>query len=140
MQSHAPSGLICSKLVSVSGVSKVFNRGIISYSNDSKVQDLGVNEDTIKKYGAVSTQTAIEMAEGVKRIAGTDIGVSITGIAGPEGGTAEKPVGLMYMALAYKGNTVCKKLNLSGDRERIINVASLHVLDLIRRQIGGIEI
>lgn len=133
-------GLICSKLVSVSGVSKVFNRGIISYSNDSKVQDLGVNEDTIKKYGAVSTQTAIEMAEGVKRIAGTDIGVSITGIAGPEGGTAEKPVGLMYMALAYKGNTVCKKLNLSGDRERIINVASLHVLDLIRRQIGGIEI
>lgn len=133
-------GLICSKLVSVSGISKVFNRGIISYSNDSKIEDLGVNEDTIKKYGAVSSQTAIEMAEGVKNRAGSDIGVSVTGIAGPDGGTAEKPVGFMYIALSFNGNTVCKKLNLSGDRDRIINMASLHVLDLIRRQIGGIEI
>ena len=133
-------GLICSKLVSVSGISKAFNRGIVSYSNDSKIEDLGVNKDTIKNFGAVSKETAIEMAEGVQKLAGSDIGVSITGIAGPGGGTAKKPVGLMYIALAYKGNTVYKKLNLSGDRERIINVASLHTFDLIRRQIGGIEI
>jgi len=133
-------GLICSKLVSVSGISKAFNRGIVSYSNDSKIEDLGVNKDTIKNFGAVSKETAIEMAEGIQKLAGSDIGVSITGIAGPGGGTAKKPVGLMYIALAYKGNTVYKKLNLSGDRERIINVASLHTFDLIRRQIGGIEI
>ena len=133
-------GLICSKLVSVSGISKAFNRGIVSYSNDSKIEDLGVNKDTIKNFGAVSKETAIEMAEGVQKLAGSDIGVSITGIAGPGGGTAKKPVGLMYIALAHKGNTVYKKLNLSGDRERIINVASLHTFDLIRRQIGGIEI
>lgn len=133
-------GLICSKLVSVSGISKAFNRGVVSYSNDSKIEDLGVNKDTIKNFGAVSKETAIEMAEGIQKLAGSDIGVSITGIAGPGGGTAKKPVGLMYIALAYKGNTVSKKLNLSGDRERIINVASLHVFDLIRRQVGGIEI
>ncbi|HHX18779.1 MAG TPA: CinA family protein, partial [Clostridium sp.] len=120
--------------------SKAFNRGVVSYSNDSKIEDLGVNKDTIKNFGAVSKETAIEMAEGIQKLAGSDIGVSITGIAGPGGGTAKKPVGLMYIALAYKGNTVSKKLNLSGDRERIINVASLHVFDLIRRQVGGIEI
>ena len=133
-------GLICSKLVSVSGISKAFNRGIISYSNDSKIEELGVKEDTIKNYGAVSKETAIEMAEGIQKLAGSDIGVSITGIAGPGGGSARKPVGLMYIALTYKGDTVYKKLNLSGDRERIINMASLYTFDLIRRQIGGIEI
>lgn len=133
-------GLICSKLVSVSGVSKVFNRGIISYSNDSKIEELGVRENTIKNYGAVSKETVIEMAEGVQKLAGSDIGVSITGIAGPDGGTNVKPVGLIYIALTYGGNTVYKKLNLSGDRERIINMASLYTFDLIRRQIGGVKI
>ncbi|MDQ2086777.1 competence/damage-inducible protein A [Herbivorax sp. ANBcel31] len=133
-------GLICSKLVSVSGISAAFDRGIISYSNDSKIEDLGVNRDTIKKYGAVSRETAVEMADGIRKGSGSDIGVSITGIAGPGGGTDIKPVGLLYIALSYKDDTVCKKLNLSGDRERIINVASLHTFDLIRRQIGGVEI
>lgn len=130
-------GLISSKLTRIPGISKVFSCTVVSYSNESKIKMLGVKRDTIEKYGAVSRETAVEMAEGVRKNAGTDIGVSVTGIAGPDGGTDEKPVGLVYLALCDKFGTQCKELKLWGGRERIRNMTSLHAFNMIRELIIG---
>ena len=124
-------GIISGKLTNVPGISKVFNRGIISYSNEAKIENLKVSKDTLEKYGAVSMETAIEMANGVRKVANTDLGFSVTGIAGPDGGTDEKPIGLVYIALASKEGVECKKLQLWGNRDRIRNVAALHAFDMI---------
>lgn len=126
-------GLVASKLTDIPGISAVFDRGLVTYSNRSKVQLLGVRQETLDRYGAVSEQTAREMAEGVRKNSGTDLGLSITGIAGPGGGTPEKPVGLVYAALAHKDGVVCKELKLWGSRNRIRNVTTLHVFDMVRR-------
>lgn len=126
-------GLVSAKLTDIPGISAVFDRGLVTYSNRSKVQNLGVKQETLDKYGAVSEQTAKEMAIGVRRLSGTDLGLSITGIAGPDGGTEEKPVGLVYAALAHKDGVVCKELRLWGNRNRIRNVTTLHVFDMVRR-------
>jgi nicotinamide-nucleotide amidase len=129
-------GLISSMLTEIPGVSRVFNRGIISYSNESKVQNLGVKPETLNRFGAVSRETAMEMAEGVRILGGTDLGLSVTGIAGPDGGSAEKPVGLVYVALAGKDGVECKELKLFwGKRNRIRRLASLHAFDLVRRKL-----
>jgi len=128
-------GLISQRLTSVPGVSKIFNRGIVTYSNQSKVEELGVKQETLDSFGAVSRQTATEMARGIRNVAGVDIGLAVTGIAGPGGGTAEKPVGLVYVALADGNGTECKELRLTGDRERIRNITSLHAFDMIRRKL-----
>jgi len=126
-------GLVAGKLTDIPGISKVFNRGIVSYSNEAKMENLGVRAETLKKHGAVSRETAIEMAEGMRKVARTDIAVAITGIAGPEGGTPQKPVGLVYVALADKEEVKCKELRLWGNRARIRNVTALHAFDMIRR-------
>lgn len=126
-------GLISSVLTSIPGVSKIFNRGIVSYSNKSKVENLGVKDEIIEKYGAVSRETAEKMAEGIRNISDTDLGLAVTGIAGPEGGTPEKPVGLVYIALADRGKVQCVELKLWGDRNRIRRVTSLHAFDMVRR-------
>jgi nicotinamide-nucleotide amidase len=126
-------GLVSSKLTDIPGISKVFNRGIVCYSNQSKIENLGVRPETLDKYGAVSMETAVEMAQGMRRLSGTDIAVSITGIAGPDGGMPEKPVGLVYVAVADKTEVRCKELMLSGSRTRIRNVTALHAFDMIRR-------
>lgn len=131
-------GLICGRLTGIPGISKVFNRGIVSYSNESKMDNLGVKPETLKRFGAVSRETAVEMAEGIKRISGSDLGLSVTGIAGPEGGTDEKPVGLVYVALSDKSGTSCKELRLVGNRDRIRNMTCLYAFDIIRRHIIGI--
>lgn len=128
-------GLISARLTEIPGVSKVFNRGIISYSNQSKTENLHVRKGTLERFGAVSRETAIEMAKGVRKISGTDLGLSVTGIAGPDGGSSEKPVGLVYIALADKESVECKELRLWGSRNRIRNVASLHAFDMIRRKL-----
>lgn len=128
-------GLISSKLTDIPGISKVFDRGIISYSNTSKVESLGVMQETLDAYGAVSRETALEMAIGIRRISHTDLGLSITGIAGPDGGTPEKPVGLVYVALATANGAECKELKLWGSRTRIRNVTALHAFDLVRRHL-----
>lgn len=126
-------GLISSVITDVPGISAVFDRTVVSYSNKSKVESLGVKQETLDKYGAVSRETAIEMAEGIRRVAGTDLGLSVTGIAGPDGGTEEKPVGLVYVALADKSGTKCKELKLSGNRKRVRNSTMLNAFDMIRR-------
>lgn len=125
-------GLVSSKITDVPEISKVFNRSVVSYSNEAKMENLGVKEDTLERYGAVSKETASEMAAGIRNLSKTDIGVSITGIAGPGGGTEEKPVGLVYIAIADKDKVLHKELRLWGNRERIRNVTSLHVFDMIR--------
>lgn len=133
-------GLIGETLTSYPGISKVYMGGAVTYSNEAKVKSLGVREETLAEFGAVSSQTAREMAEGIRNRLCTDISVSITGIAGPDGGTDEKPVGLVYIALASEGGTITKELRLWGNRNRIRNVTALYVFDLIRRHILGMKL
>ncbi len=109
-------GLLAHYLTSISGSSTYFIYGIVSYSNQAKESLLGVSTKTLETYGAVSEQTAHEMAVGIRTNASTDIGVSTTGIAGPTGGTAEKPVGLVYIGVATKNNVKVKQCNFKGNR------------------------
>ncbi len=113
-------GMIAASLTDIAGSSAVFDRGFVTYSNRAKVELLGVSSETLLKHGAVSMNTAAEMAKGAVRRSGADISVSVTGIAGPDGGTAEKPVGLVYMAFADRGGRVVEivELNHSPDADR----------------------
>lgn len=128
-------GLLASKLTSISGISKSLDRAIVTYSNNAKIQELNIDENIVKKHGAVSEEMAEAMAKAVKAITKTDIGVSITGIAGPTGGTPKKPVGLVYIGISTDKNTIIKKLNLTGDRNRIRNYTAISALNLIRQTI-----
>lgn len=98
-------GLFAGTLINTDGISKVFDRGIVTYSNEAKIKELGVKVETLDTFGAVSPETAAEMAEGIRAKTGTDMAVSVTGIAGPGGGSADKPVGLVYIGIAYDGKT-----------------------------------
>lgn len=128
-------GLISARLTELPGISRVFNRGIISYSNQSKMENLNVMQETLDRFGAVSRETAIEMATGVKKISGTDLGLAVTGIAGPDGGTQEKPVGLVFIGLSHRDEAECKELRLWGTRNRIRNLTALHAFDMVRRKL-----
>jgi len=110
-------GLVGNRITDIPGSSQYFMGGLIVYSNQAKIEQLGVKKETLEKYGAVSKNTAEEMAVNIRGIMKTDIGVSLTGIAGPGGGTEEKPVGLVYIGLATGQSTNVFKLNLHGDRE-----------------------
>ena len=109
-------GLIAATLVNVAGASNVLGEGYVTYSNDAKERLVDVKRETLLRYGAVSEQTAREMAEGAARAAGTDAALSATGIAGPGGGTAKKPVGLVYIGCFLEGNTVVKECRFGGNR------------------------
>ncbi|HPW41194.1 MAG TPA: competence/damage-inducible protein A [Bacillota bacterium] len=126
-------GLVASRLTDIPGASASLISGVVSYSNESKINILKVKEDTIRKYGAVSPQTAEEMAVGAKRLSNTDIGLSITGIAGPDGGSAEKPVGLCYIGIAIGKSVNVQKIMLTGNRNRIRWGSSSRALDFLRR-------
>jgi nicotinamide-nucleotide amidase len=128
-------GLIAQRLTNVPGSSKYFVEGVVTYSNDSKVRLLGVDKKIIKEFGAVSQQVARDMARGVRHKAKSDFGLAVTGIAGPGGGTEEKPVGLVYIALADDAHTEHRKLMIPGDRELIRWRASQAALDMLRRRI-----
>lgn len=112
-------GLIGARITSVSGSSVCFLGGIISYSNDIKEKLLGVPGEMLARHGAVSEQVAGAMAEGVQRETGSDFAISVTGIAGPEGGTEQKPVGLVYIGLAGAGDTVVRRFVFEGDRTTV---------------------
>ncbi|MGL4343752.1 MAG: competence/damage-inducible protein A [Cellulosilyticaceae bacterium] len=120
-------GLVASSLVNCSGISEYFKEGIITYSNEAKMKYLGVAEETLSQWGAVSEQTAKEMAEGIRRQAGSVIGLATTGIAGPDGGTPTKPVGLVYIAIALGEHTYVKELRLQGGRQAIREKATKHL-------------
>lgn len=124
-------GLIASSIVDIAGASDCFNEGYITYSNEAKMRNLSVKESTLMQYGAVSTQTAKEMAMGVRKKAHADFGIASTGIAGPGGGSPEKPVGLVYIACAYDDKCQVRQLNLSGDRSQIRHQAADEALQLL---------
>jgi nicotinamide-nucleotide amidase len=130
-------GLISKRITDVSGSSDYFEGAFVSYSNGWKKNLLSVSRDTLIEHGAVSEQTAREMAENVRQKAATDIGLSVTGIAGPTGGTKEKPVGLVYMALSDGKSTESRKFNFRGDREWIRYRASQAALNMIREYLLG---
>ncbi len=111
-------GLLASSITSVSGSSKIFNMGLVTYSNNSKVKLLQVPKKTITKYGAVSYETCLSMVKNLSKISKSDISISITGVAGPSGGTKEKPVGLVYIGLK-KGSKIIIKKNLFKSKKRV---------------------
>ena len=111
-------GLLASSITSISGSSKVFNMGFVTYSNNAKVKLLKVSKKTITKYGAVSYETCLSMVKNLSKISKSNISISITGIAGPNGGTKEKPVGLVYVGLK-KGSKIIIKKNLFKNKKRI---------------------
>lgn len=133
-------GLIASRLTNISGSSKYFLRGFITYSNAAKVENLKVNEDTIQKYGAVSLEVVRQMAEGVKAVSGTDIGLAVTGILGPTGGTIEKPVGLVYIGLCDDKICTAKKYQFGDNRLLNKDRVSQATLEMLRRYLLGINV
>ena len=128
-------GLIAKRITDVSGASEVFGFGFVTYANEAKMKLLGVSPETLEKHGAVSPETAREMALGAKRVSGADIAVSVTGIAGPTGGTPEKPVGLVYMGVAFEGGVETCKLMLGGhkgsDRAYIRTLTANHAFKAV---------
>ena len=125
-------GLVSQRVTSISGSSGWFERGVITYSNKSKEDLLGVSRETLSLYGAVSSQTDMEMADGVKCLAGTGYSLAITGIAGPSGGTTQKPVGTVYIALSTPERTVAEQFRFAGTRHMIQTLAAETALDLLR--------
>lgn len=125
-------GHVAHMITSVPGSSDYFTGSIVAYSNDIKVRQLSVKKETLEKYGAVSEETAREMAVNVRRVFSTDIGVATSGVAGPGGGTAEKPVGTVWIAYADEHQTITRQLRLSQDRIINIKLSSVNVLNLIR--------
>lgn len=125
-------GMLSSRITNVAGSSKYFMMAVIAYSNESKIRLLGVSEEAIKVHGAVSKETAKYMAEGIRKKGKTDIGLSITGIAGPGGGTQRRPVGLVFIGLAVKGKrTVVKECHFKGKRIKIKEKAATYALKLL---------
>lgn len=114
----ATGGLVSHLITNIAGSSNYFQGAIVSYSNEIKMKVAGVKKETLKKYGAVSSQVAEEMAEGGRNLLGVDICIADTGIAGPGGGTAVKPVGLFFLGLSHIDGTVSRKHIFSGDREK----------------------
>ena len=125
-------GLVSDKLTNIPGISEYFMEGVVAYSNKAKVEILGVSEDLIRKYGAVSTQVARAMAEGIKKRSSADIGVGITGIAGPTGATKEKPVGLVYIAVIVDDVAEVKECRFRGSRIDIKNFSANTALNMLR--------
>jgi nicotinamide-nucleotide amidase len=128
-------GLIAQRLTEVPGSSKYFMEGVVAYSNEAKTRTLGVDPALILENGAVSAPVARAMAEGIRKRAKTDFGLSVTGIAGPGGGSEEKPVGLVYIALTDDVQTKHRKMQIPGDRQLIRWRASQAALDLLRRRL-----
>lgn len=128
-------GLLAKMLTDLPGSSSYFWGSVCSYSNEAKEVFLDVSPDTLNRFGAVSRETAAEMATGLKRLSGADYTLSITGIAGPGGGSAEKPVGLVYIGLAGPESCSVKELRFVGSREAIRILAAKSALDLLRRQL-----
>ena len=122
-------------ITSVPGVSSIYGYGFITYANEAKEKILGVSHETLENHGAVSYQTALEMAIGARNAAESDIAVSVTGIAGPGGGTEEKPVGLVYIAIADKNGAEYRKLLLDGNRDEIRAKTCDCVFELIKERL-----
>lgn len=130
-------GYVSHLITKVAGSSQYFLGGVVSYSNDVKINELGVKPETLAAHGAVSEQTVVEMAEGVRQRLKTTYGIAASGIAGPDGGTDEKPVGTIWLACAGPSGTVTHKLQLGKYREQNIQFTGIYLLNLLRKQILG---
>jgi nicotinamide-nucleotide amidase len=128
-------GLLSQRITSISGSSRSFLGGAVVYSNELKTDFAGVPAELIEAHGAVSAEVAEAMAQGIRRRVGASVGVGITGIAGPGGGSEEKPVGLVYVAVSYGNKTESLECHFRGDRERIRLWASQQALDMLRRRL-----
>lgn len=129
-------GYLAHLITSIPGSSAYFNGSIVSYSNKVKINSLGVHANTLKEFGAVSRETVIEMADGVKRVLSSDCSIAVSGIAGPDGGTVDKPVGTVWIAVSTPLNgTITKKFLFGEHRERNIRRSALAALDMLRKQL-----
>jgi nicotinamide-nucleotide amidase len=125
-------GLISHRITRIAGSSAYYLGGATTYSNDAKVKFLGVKPTTLDKHGAVSEQTALEMSRGVRDKTGASVGVSVTGIAGPSGGSPEKPVGTVWISIAWRNSHEARRFRFHGDRERVILATSQAALNWLR--------
>lgn len=125
-------GMLAEMLTAVSGASDCFDGSFVTYANEQKEKMIGVKHETLEKFGAVSYQTALEMSRGARLAVGADIGAGVTGIAGPGGGTPEKPVGLVYISISTKDKHCFCRLNLDGDRFEVRRKTCLYVLELVK--------
>lgn len=128
-------GEISSQLVRYAGISTVLLEGCVTYSNEAKIKRLGVLKETLDDFGAVSKETAMEMAMGIAKTSGADIGIATTGVAGPDGGTKDKPVGLVYIGLYYNGVLEAKEFHFVGSRNKIRERATFQALDWLRQKL-----
>lgn len=127
-------GLISHQFTNAPGSSNYFMGGVVAYSNEVKIKVLGVRPEVIQRFGAVSEETAKAMAIGITGLLETDVGLGVTGIAGPSGGTKEKPVGLVYIALSFRGKVTIRKFNFTGERIEIKNQTAAEALRLIEEE------
>lgn len=136
----ATGGMIASTLINVPGISEFFQEGYVTYSNEAKIKMIGVKREIIDTYGVVSKETAADMAEAAARTADCDLAISVTGVAGPDGGTEECPVGLVYIGCYFKGCTVTERHIFSGDRMAVRIAAmkqALLLAKLMLEEFGG---
>lgn len=129
-------GMIASTLVNVAGVSDVFEAGYVTYSEEAKMSLLGVRKETIEKYTVYSEEVAREMAQGAAEATGADVAVSVTGIAGPDGGTPDFPVGLCYIGCYYNGETTVARYVFEGDRQQVRRKAADAAMELAIKILG----
>jgi len=130
-------GFISHRITNVPGSSNYYDCSVIAYSNQSKITIIHVSPETLKKFGAVSRRTAIEMAQGIKQVSRSDLGLAVTGIAGPGGGTPKKPVGLVYICLASDKSVVCEEFKFKGSRKEIKFQASEAALEMVKKHLMG---
>ena len=128
-------GLFAKLITDIPGSSAVLNESYVTYANSAKTKILGVRNETLKQFGAVSEETVREMADGLYSISGADVCVVFSGIAGPDGGTKEKPVGTVFSAICFKGKTTAYKLHFEGDRNNVRMSACYEILDKIKNLI-----
>jgi nicotinamide-nucleotide amidase len=133
-------GLVTSRLTDVPGSSAYLLASFVTYANDAKVRELGVDPEALARHGAVSEVVARQMAEGARRRAGTDVGLATTGVAGPDGGSPEKPVGTLWLALADSAGTIAHRYQMMNERRRNKDLASQLALDWLRRRLSGMPI
>lgn len=124
-------GLVAAQMINVAGSSAIYKEGFITYANEAKMKYLGVREETLKKFGAVSRETVTEMAEGCAKRTGADVSVVTSGVAGPGGGTADKPVGLVWFACFYRGKTEVRKEIFPGDRQAVRKAAADYAIKFV---------
>lgn len=130
-------GLLAGRLLNAAGISQVYKEGYITYSNEAKEKLLSVSHETLKKYGAVSEQTAMEMVQGAAAQAGAQAALATTGIAGPDGGTVEKPVGLVYIGCYVNGVTIVEEHRFAGERAQVRSMAVEAALSLLEQALLG---